>query len=440
MSNTARPDTRGLDIVKTVLARFGGKTVNLLVFVIVARSLTLEEMGIYGFIFSSTLILATLLDFGVRNSLAVFVGKDAGSERAYTQAGLLLWLAAAILVVPAVLANFYLSWGALVQPHYVLSAGLLLAAMVYLRMLQGVLLGQGKLGLYNQTELASRIVLLVSCLFFLAIGQLTLVTALWTLAGSQVAAALYLAYVQRAAFRGWTSDYRPLLRALVVRGFPFMLCVLMMNASKRMSFMAVSYYASPDDAGLFFALQRLTEILTELGLAVSVVILSHNVRTEDQLEAVRNTAQFTRLCLVVFLAITAVFAISAPWSVPLVLGDHFGGETFLFEIILFGTLAGAIITLLFPNLSVVAKPQSVLLVFLPGLLVNAATLVLFLPWLGLEGAAWSLLASNLVLSFSFLFYYRRRFGVGYRAFLVPRREDFSGMVGRVTRKLGRGRK
>ena len=52
---------RALDTLATIVTRFGAKSVNLLVFLIVARQLSLAEMAAYGFIFSTTLIYLSLI-------------------------------------------------------------------------------------------------------------------------------------------------------------------------------------------------------------------------------------------------------------------------------------------------------------------------------------------------------------------------------------------
>ena len=83
---------RALDTLATIVTRFGAKSVNLLVFLIVARQLSLAEMAAYGFIFSTTLIYSTILDLGTRNSLAVFIGKEPALTHDYTRSGFFLWL------------------------------------------------------------------------------------------------------------------------------------------------------------------------------------------------------------------------------------------------------------------------------------------------------------------------------------------------------------
>jgi len=92
---------RALDTLATIVTRFGAKSVNLLVFLIVARQLSLAEMAAYGFIFSTTLIYSTILDLGTRNSLAVFIGKEPALTHDYTRSGFFLWLVLSVLGVPA---------------------------------------------------------------------------------------------------------------------------------------------------------------------------------------------------------------------------------------------------------------------------------------------------------------------------------------------------
>jgi O-antigen/teichoic acid export membrane protein len=427
---------RSVDVIITVLTRFGGKSVNLLVFLLVARALNLTEMGIYGFVFSTTLILSTMLDLGVRNSLAVFVGKEPERLAAFTRTAGMLWALSSILAVPAIFLSFHLTDMTILDAKYVVPAILLLGAMVFIRMLQGTLLGSGAIAQFNRSELASRVVLLILSGGLLLFDRLDLEAALWTLALSQAFSALYLAFCIRQSLFSNSPEWVNIARMLIARGAPFMVCVLMMNASRRMSFFAVGQMTGVEDAGLFFALQRLTEIITEVGLAVSVVVFSHTVRDSSPERAAKNAAESTRMCLAVFLVISAVFGVSAPWSLPLLMGGQFHGDVFLFEVILLGTLAGSVWTILFPTVSVLTRPTSVMLIFLPGLILNVVSVYLLIPILGAVGGAWALLASNIILTISFLVFFRRRFGLAFTEFLLPQPSDFAGMLSKLRRKKG----
>lgn len=421
-------NSKGLDLVLTVATRFGGKTINMLVFFLVARNLSLSEMGIYGIIFSMSLILSTVLDVGIRNSAAIFVGKDLEHMSDYARQSLFLWGMLSLLAPPLMWVSLNNSGYGDVPSTYQAPAIVLLISMLYLRVMQGVLLGAGKIAMYNRSELASRTILLVTTVFLLSTGRLDLLGALWSLAISQLGSAIYLFLIQRELLRSGGSGLRSdIIKALLARGFMFMVSVLAMNATKRVSFLAIGHFVDSDKSGLFFALQRLTEIITEVGLAVSIVVFSSNVRASSTEEAVRETARSTRLCFSIFIVIAGAISVTAPWAVPILLGSKFAGHTLLFQVTLLATLIGSIWTIIFPSLSVVSTPTKVFFLFLPGLAANIILVFPMMEWFGLTGAAIAMVLASTILTTSFLLYYRYKFGVPMRDFLVLRADDLAGV-------------
>lgn len=419
---------RALDTLTTIVTRFGAKSINLLVFLVVARQLSLTEMAIYGFIFSTTLIYSTILDLGTRNSLAVFIGKEPTLSADYTRSGFTLWVALSMLGVPAAYLTLRSSDLGMDVMDFLAPFSLLLAGMLYLRMMQGTTLGTGDIKLFNRSELASRLALLIGTLVLLAIpGAFTLLSATWILAASQMAAALYLFAKQLPTIRSASNVGNSLAWKLVSRGCLFMLSVLLMNAAKRVSFLVVSHTSTSDAAGTFFALQRLTEIITEVGMAIAVVAFSYSVRSSSTKEAVENSASMSRTSMLLFAVVSIAMVTTADTAVPLLLGPQFSAEGWLFVLLVAATLSGAPWTILFPSLSVVLSPFRVFLLMLPGVLLNIATAGPLTRAYGLNGAAFSMLISNVVLTISFLLVYRVVFDMPIHRFLIINREDLAGM-------------
>jgi O-antigen/teichoic acid export membrane protein len=419
---------RALDTLTTIVTRFGAKSVNLLVFLIVARQLSLTEMAAYGFIFSTTLIYSTILDLGTRNSLAVFIGKEPALTNDYTRSGFALWLVLSVLGVPAAYLTLRASDLGMDTTQLAIPFAILLAAMLYLRMMQGPPLGTGDIKLFNRSELASRVALLIGTVILLVIpGAFTLLSAVWVLAVSQVAAALYLFAKQLPAMRARSGKWTVLAWKLVSRGFLFMLSVLLMNAAKRASFLVVSQTSASDAAGTFFALQRLTEIITEVGLAIAVVAFSYSVRSSSTREAVDSSAAMLRTSMLLFTAVSVTMIATADVTVPLLLGSQFSSEGWLFTLLVVATLSGAPWTILFPSLSVVLSPFRVFLLMLPGVLLNIVTAKPLTVAYGLNGAALSMLISNVVLTLSFLLVYKIAFSVPIHRFLIINRDDLTGI-------------
>lgn len=422
------------DFALTILVRFGGKSVNLIVFALVAHKLSLAEIGVYGYIFASTLILSTVLDLGTRNSLTVFIGKQPDLSVSYTRNSYFLFVALLALAAPATIACLKLAPGTIRHWDYFIPVFLLLSAMLHQRMLQGALLGIGNVKKFNEVELASRIVLLTLTVLCIALDIFSLFTAVWTLAASQLCASAYLALHQRRAlFRGAGKVSLSLLSSLMVRGVPFMAAVVLMQLSKRLAFYVSSHNLGVSNAGIFFGLQRLTEVITEVGLAVSVVLLSHNARAKSSETAARDTAASMRVSIFVFSLMAVTMSVLSPFLVPIILGQKFSGHEILFVVLLLGTLFGSVWTILFPSLSVAASPQIVLKILAIGMLINAAFTFPLAHYFGLTGAAWSTVIVNLIISWMFLRSYKVHFQLGYKEFLFAHPTDIG--LDRIKRKF-----
>lgn len=431
---------RALETLTTIATRLGGKSVNLLVFLVVARQLSLEEIAVYGFIFSTTLIYSAALDVGARNSLALFVGKQPEMGALYLRSGFFLWLTMALLGVPISYLTLFLSELPLNAVALSMPVALLLAAMLYVRIMQGGVLGAGDIQLFNSSELASRVVLFFGTVsLLLAPGGFTLVNAIWVLAASHLAAALFLFFKQIGDLRIPYKAGELLVLRIVARGFPFMLSVILLNAAKRFSFLVVSYTSSSEAAGIFFALHRLTEVITEVGLAIAVVAFSYSVRATSPNEAVQASAAMSRLSMLVFFAVAVLMVATIDVSLPLLLGPEFSSHERLFLLLIGATLAGAPWTILFPSLSVVLSPVKVFFLMVPGVAVNVITAKPLIALYGLEGAAFSIVLANIILTLSFLLVYRLVFHVPMSQFLFANRDDITGLFRLFRKFLSRAR-
>src|SRR5690606_7837246 len=111
----------------------------------------------------------------------------------------------------------------LLAPGFLAPCLLLAASYLFVRMMQGVLLGEGRLARYNESELASRVVLLAGTLALLTLDALTLASALWTVASSSAVAAAVLGVRLATTIRlGRWRDVH-IARTLLHRGFQFMI-------------------------------------------------------------------------------------------------------------------------------------------------------------------------------------------------------------------------
>ncbi|QPM92549.1 lipopolysaccharide biosynthesis protein [Pseudooceanicola algae] len=429
--------SRTRQMLGTIITRFAGKSANFLVFAIMARALTVPDLGIYGFVFTTCLLFATLFDVGIRNSVANFIGKDEARAADYTRQSLLLLVVLAVLCALFTPAIYSLQKLDVPLSSLALPAMVNAVALLTIRMQQGILLGLGDIKYFNTTELAPRVVLLAGAVALLLAGAITLSSALWLLALSNLAGAVSVVIGTIPKARGGSlSDLTP-AKALLKRGFLFMLGVVAMLAAKQIAFLILTQIGSEGQAGLFYGLRRLTEILTEIGLAVSVVLFSQNVRAASREEALEAATHSTRISFWFFVALSVIAAVTAPVLVPLALGPDFAGYTGLFRILLLGTLIGTIWIIIYPSMTAIDSPLVAFLIFLPNLAIGSALTWWLFHAHGLIGAGVAMAISQLLLSLSFLGVFWLRYGVSPGDFLVLRKSDLGGVGGKLRRKFAR---
>src|SRR5690606_2659783 len=86
-----RMASREKQMLLTIIARFAGKSANFFVFAILARELSTADLGVYGFIFTASILFSTFFDVGVRNSVANFIGKEGNKAKDYAYQSLALF-------------------------------------------------------------------------------------------------------------------------------------------------------------------------------------------------------------------------------------------------------------------------------------------------------------------------------------------------------------
>ena len=80
-----------LDSMWVLLTRLVQRGANLLVLMLLARALTAAELGLYGYVVSTGLVLSVAFDLGLRQGAAAAIGQSPERLGAYASQLLLLW-------------------------------------------------------------------------------------------------------------------------------------------------------------------------------------------------------------------------------------------------------------------------------------------------------------------------------------------------------------
>ncbi|ADU13861.1 lipopolysaccharide biosynthesis protein [Asticcacaulis excentricus] len=402
----------------TILTRFGSKGINFVVFALIARGLTPAEMSDYGFIFTTTLMIATVFDVGIRNSVAYYIGRDEKNSELYATATVNIFSVLSFICALSSIACV-VAWEN--NKDLLLLAGVAVNAvsLLFIRMGQGVLIGKGQIAKFNQSELYPRVTLIFLTVLAYFLYNLNLEICVFILAFSNMTGAALLFKLGRFKLNFSIAGATEYYKILIGRGFLFMIGVVMMLLTKQASFFVIDYYDGGEVSGAFYASRRLTEVLTEVGLAVSVVLFSQNVRTSDVKASVASASYYTKFSFSLFMFLTALALPLAKFIVPIALGHQYASHVYLFQIILIGTLIGTLWTIVYPTVSAISSPITVCKIFLPNLVLSICISLVAHYFYGPNGVAWGFIVSNTVLSLSFLSYFKCQHGQTLRSFLIP---------------------
>src|SRR5919107_1740986 len=88
-----------VDSAWVLATRFLLRGANFLIFLLLARSLSVGEFGFYGYLMSTAVVLSVAFDLGLRQSTAFFLGGGTERRDAVVTHMLLLWLLLGSLAV-----------------------------------------------------------------------------------------------------------------------------------------------------------------------------------------------------------------------------------------------------------------------------------------------------------------------------------------------------
>jgi O-antigen/teichoic acid export membrane protein len=423
-----------IQIVWSVIARFFSKAANFIVLLILIKYLPEEELGIYGLIFSSALILTAIWDVGLRNSIAYYVGKYKRQAHAIYSTALFIYPVLAFSSIASILAFLYYQNGFELNVTLIITCSLLVASMVFIRSFQGFFLGVGKLAQFNISEISSRLIFLFLILIFLIYNKININTVLISLSLSFLATVLIILYF----FKSYRSYFKVKIKIMYLavlfkRGFIFMLGAVVIISFYKTPIFIIQYYYDYKEVGKFFSLMRMAEIITELGLAISLVLFSHSTREKDVGHAIRGISKILRVSLFMIFMIFILFFIFSELFISIFLGVEFLENINLFRILLLSTFLGSIWIILQPTLTTLVSPVKGLVILLPCFGLNVILSFILTGKYGLLGPAYSLFICNIFISLGFLMYFKIKFGASILSMLFISKTDMLELAAKLKR-------
>ena len=252
---------------------------------------------------------------------------------------------------------------------------------------RGVLLGAGRIGVYNLRDLIEGGGLLMGTVAGLVLfgPRLGPLVALRVLIEFAVAVVLFL-YVRRMFAFGMRPSRR-LLRRQVAYGLRNYASSLLWLFLLQSDIILCNHFLGSGPTGIYSVAVSVGLPVTLLASTVGTLTFQRVSSTEGREERVANTNRTLRVMLPIVVSLAVTLGVTAGWIVPLLYGSQFEGATKALIVLLPGLCALSLELVAMNFLAGEGSPPIVYQAPFVGLLLNGAANLFVIPRWGITGAA-----------------------------------------------------
>lgn len=330
-------------------------------------------------------LYAAALEFGQESTVSHLAARSS-NEAGRLHANALVYAIGLLLPAAAVVGLTYWSLGVTPADLVLLgvAGGLATAAGVYLRMLTGLTIGTGRIGLLNVTRA------------LLGTSSLVFVLVLWLDARKSSALFFYawaLTTVCGSAMLGvwlrkvWSHPSRLILAEQWRIGFPVHLSNVAQIILLRGDQFLLFALASPAAVGHYSVAVNVAEILWYLPVAAGLASLPTLSSSAPDATKRRELSQALRISVLLTLAGAIVLALVAPMVVPLLFGNDFEKSVLPLELLLPGIVVAAVVRVCSAALIVKGRTSVMWKIMFASVIVNMCASFALIPFFGASGAA-----------------------------------------------------
>jgi O-antigen/teichoic acid export membrane protein len=412
------------DVVMTFATKVALLILNVATTVVVARALGTTGRGAVAVAFSFTLVLIQFGSFGLQTAAPYFASRD--PQRLGRIVGNVLWFAFAIGAL-LILAGVFVRgvFPAALRGLRWLDVAIVLGgipAAYAATLLQSILLAQGRMKAYNGVELVAAVLLCASLIVGFVAFDMGVVGAIALMVGNSFATAVVYLLLLRRSVRLFHRPDIPLARAMLRYGFRVYVATLIAYLVGRINLIFVNSYLGSSAAGRYSIGVALSEGIHLLPSVVALNLFPRVARGQGY----EQSAAVFRSLSVLFLAFCLVTVPFAAPGIALVFGSDFRGAVEIYYWMLPGIYAYGMLNVLSYHFAGRGFPLEAMLIWIPGVLVNLAIVVAFVPGHGAWVAALaSTVAYGLVLALHMRTFAKE--SGGYRV-LVPRPRETYRLV------------
>ncbi|AOZ92679.1 lipopolysaccharide biosynthesis protein [Paenibacillus crassostreae] len=178
---------------------------------------------------------------------------------------------------------------------------------------------------------------------------------------------------------------------------------------------------SPSSLGLYVVSLNLSKMLNTIQYAISSVLFP-KASGLTQVDAINLTFRVFRISIVITMILGIGIFIVAPYLLILLYGETFVEAIAVFRILIFQTAIYSTSWILSQGFMSIGKPGSVTILRIISLGLNVILLNIFIPLLGIEGAAISLLITSMIEIIGIFLIYTIRYKVKLGNWIVSKKD------------------
>lgn len=403
---------------------------NLLLVVILSRVLGPEYYGLYTAILVIPMLVISFFQMGIKASTVYMIGSGKEEDNSIVSAVLTVLIFTSLFgIIFSGVAYFFVS----TQGYTMLLIGLALLtipmrlATIYAG---GVFLGKEEIGSANLMNWLTGLLMLLFAAIFVWILKWGLKGALLSLLFSNTVVALLAVYKLSRRYEIKITVRNPIISSLIKIGVVYALSFLVIQLNYRLDVLLLKALSTPAEVGIYSLGVSVAELLWQVPLAISIVVMSRSANSTDLEATNRSTARLLRISLVLGIAISFFIVILSPLIIPLVFGEEFRSSILVMQTILPGILMVIVFRILSGQLSGMGRPEVALKAFVPALVLNVVLNYLLIPTYGALGSVMATNISYTIGSVSYLIAYSRISGMPIKEILRFSKEDW-GFIKRI---------
>jgi O-antigen/teichoic acid export membrane protein len=388
------------DSTLSMVGAVGGTLLSGIASILIARGLGVTARGRWAVISSLAVVVATIAATGLPAASAYAAARLRGADRE----GLVRSALTATAASAALAAVAYLVAAVIVRPPasstaVALGCAIPLASVAY-AVTHQLTLTIASMRWFALAQVVGAAISLIAVVALDVAGVLTVLSVVAVSAGgAAVGTAICLQALRR--HRAFGPD-RPLvapviaaqtLRPYVAYAMVTFAVLSLTTIVQRVDVLLVNGFKGPHAAGLYAVAEQLTDLMLVVPAALGLVMFRRGARSVPNHYA---DAVSVLRWMGIFAIVAAVFALAiAGWIIPFVLGSHYRGSVDPLRLLLLGTVAFSLQSVLSQYLAGRGRPRIVLIAWGIGAVVGVAADLVVIPRYGIDGAA-------VVSSFSYL--------------------------------------